>query len=217
MRSVAYWQDAATCRRGCFTGPPCVIERSGITRLLEAPAELAALYFVDVRGPVFFGAAAARAAVAREHDRVVIVGEHIFNILVKRPVRDGHRLLGECVQPSPADVRPRDATVAGHVDLEVCEANKRRVLYYDRAVAELRTCTVSYKDVEAVPHTVDVSASSLYEAAVLGLKAFEQTGWSDHPVGEMGITVKSPAVKHRVPVVRVTNWLRAQAPHGGWR
>jgi len=32
---------------------------------------------------------------------------------------------------------------------------------------------------------VDVSASSHYEAAVLGLKAFEQTGWSDHPVGEM--------------------------------
>jgi hypothetical protein len=50
-------------------------------------------------------------------------------------------------------------------------------------VAALRTCTVSYKDVEGVTHTVEVSASSLYEAAVLGLKAFEETGWADHPVG----------------------------------
>ena len=76
-------------------------------------------------------------------------------------------------------------------------------------MAELRTCTVAYKDMEGVVHTVDVSASSLYEAAVLGLKAFEQAGWSDHPVGETEITVKSPAVKHRVPVVRVTSWLRS--------
>jgi hypothetical protein len=76
-------------------------------------------------------------------------------------------------------------------------------------VAALRTCTVSYKDVEGVTHTVDVSASSLYGAAVLGMKAFEETGWADHPVGEMEVIVRSPAVKHRVPVVRVTNWLRS--------
>ena len=35
------------------------------------------------------------------------------------------------------------------------------------------------------------------------------TGWADHPVGYMEITVRSPAVKHRVPVVQVTNWLRS--------
>jgi hypothetical protein len=34
---------------------------------------------------------------------------------------------------------------------------------------------------EGVTHTVDVSASSLYEAAVLGLKAFEQTRLSTSP------------------------------------
>jgi hypothetical protein len=62
---------------------------------------------------------------------------------------------------------------------------------------------------EGVTHTVDVSASSLYEAAVLALKAFEQTGWANHPVGEMEVIVKGPAVRHRVPVVRVTNWLRS--------
>jgi hypothetical protein len=38
---------------------------------------------------------------------------------------------------------------------------------------------------------------------------FQETGWADHPVGEMEVTVKSPTVKHRIPVVRVTNWLRS--------
>jgi hypothetical protein len=61
--------------------------------------------------------------------------------------------------------------------------------------------------VEGITHTVEVTASSLYEAAVLGMKAFEQSGWADHPVGCMEIMVRSTAVKHRVPVVQVTNWL----------
>jgi hypothetical protein len=76
-------------------------------------------------------------------------------------------------------------------------------------VPELRPCTVSYKDMESATHTVKVSASSLYEAAVLGMKAFEQTGWADQPIGCMEVTVRSLAVKHRVPVMRVTNWLRS--------
>ena len=76
-------------------------------------------------------------------------------------------------------------------------------------MAELRSCTVSYKDMEGVTHSVDVSASSLYEAAVLGMKAFEQTGWADHPVGVMEIVVRTPAVKLQVPVVKVTGWLRS--------
>jgi hypothetical protein len=64
-------------------------------------------------------------------------------------------------------------------------------------VAELRTCRVSYRDLEGVTHMVEVSASSLHEAAVLALKAFEQTGWADHPVGVMEVVVRSPAVGQR--------------------
>jgi hypothetical protein len=45
------------------------------------------------------------------------------------------------------------------------------------------------------------------------MKAFEQTGWADHPVGEMEVTVKAPAVRHKVPVVRVTHW----AAYGRWK
>jgi hypothetical protein len=76
-------------------------------------------------------------------------------------------------------------------------------------MAALRSCTVSYRDSEGVTHTVDVSATSLYEAAVLGLKAFEDTGWADHPVGDLDVIVRSPAVRHQLPVVRVNNWLRS--------
>ena len=74
---------------------------------------------------------------------------------------------------------------------------------------ELRSFTVWYKDMEGITHTVEVTASSLYEAAVLGMKAFEQSGWEEQPVGCMEITVTSPAVTHRLPVVQVTNWLRS--------
>ena len=88
-------------------------------------------------------------------------------------------------------------------------ANKKRISEYNKAVSERRTCVVSYKDFEGVTHTVEVLASTLFEAAVLGMKAFEQTGWADHPVGCMDVVVKSPAVKHTVPVVSVTNWLRS--------
>jgi hypothetical protein len=75
-------------------------------------------------------------------------------------------------------------------------------------VPELRSCTVSYKDLEGITHTVEVSAASLYEAAVLSMKAFQDLGWSDNPVGYMEVMVKAPAIKHQVPVIKVTNWLR---------
>jgi hypothetical protein len=41
--------------------------------------------------------------------------------------------------------------------------------------------TVSYKDAEGITDTVEVTASSRYEAAVLGMKAFEQSEWEDTP------------------------------------
>ena len=41
-------------------------------------------------------------------------------------------------------------------------------------VAELRTCTVSYKDLQDIEHAVQVTAETLYEAAALGLAAFRK-------------------------------------------
>ena len=65
-------------------------------------------------------------------------------------------------------------------------ANKRRNICYPRIVPELRTCSVSYKDMEGVTNTVEITASSLYEAAVLEMKAFEQSRWGRPPGGLHG-------------------------------
>jgi hypothetical protein len=73
----------------------------------------------------------------------------------------------------------------------------------------LKTCRVSYRDPDRVTHTVDVTASSLYEAAVLAIKAFEIAEWVDLPRGSLEISVTSPAVKHEVSIAKVTNWLQA--------
>jgi hypothetical protein len=104
--------------------------------------------------------------------------------------------------------RPRLASLAPFPSAILQPLWRRKNEYGSlRIVAELPSCTVSYRDMEGITRYVDVSASSLYEAAVLGMNAFEQTGWADHPVGAMEIVVKSPAVKHLVPVAKVTNWL----------
>jgi len=73
-------------------------------------------------------------------------------------------------------------------------------------VPELRTCSVSYKDMEGVTHTVEITASSLYEAAVLEMKAFEQSRWGRPPGGLHG---DHGEVSGRQASSTVTNWLRS--------
>lgn len=52
-------------------------------------------------------------------------------------------------------------------------ANKIRKLCYAQFVPELRSCVVTYQDTEGVKHSVEVTAESLYEAAILGMKALK--------------------------------------------
>jgi hypothetical protein len=40
-------------------------------------------------------------------------------------------------------------------------------------VPELRSCIVSYQDLEGVTHSIEVTAETLYEAAVLGMQAMK--------------------------------------------
>jgi hypothetical protein len=42
----------------------------------------------------------------------------------------------------------------------------------------IRTCLVTYRDIEGVEHTVEVSADSLYEAVAQGLRAFLDADWA---------------------------------------
>ncbi len=66
-------------------------------------------------------------------------------------------------------------------------------------VSELKSCRVSYRDMDGVVHSVQVTASSLYEAAALGLKALQTEDWSGAPTGSLEIVVSPPAVKHEMP------------------
>ena len=45
-------------------------------------------------------------------------------------------------------------------------------------VPDLRSCTILLRDTEGITHTVQVQASSLYEAAARGVAAFREQGWA---------------------------------------
>jgi hypothetical protein len=48
-------------------------------------------------------------------------------------------------------------------------------------VLELRACRVSYQDLEGVTHSIEVTAQTLCEAAILGMQAMMVPRWQDRP------------------------------------
>jgi hypothetical protein len=73
-------------------------------------------------------------------------------------------------------------------------------------------CNVSFTGTDGIVHATDVSASSLYEAAVLALAEFRR-GW----LGEvlpgratvLTVTVKGPATSHALTVGKLEDWLES--------
>jgi len=58
-----------------------------------------------------------------------------------------------------------------------------------------RSCRVSFTDSERLEHAVEVSAASVYEAAVLALAEFRRGGFADAKFGpptRLAIRVKQP-------------------------
>jgi hypothetical protein len=73
-----------------------------------------------------------------------------------------------------------------------------------------QVCTVSFADSEGVEHAVQVSAASLYEAAVMAMAEFRRGGFADAnfgPATRLTICVKAPEAKHAVSVGKVEAWL----------
>ena len=73
------------------------------------------------------------------------------------------------------------------------------------------TCRVSFRDVSGCEHSIEVTAGSLNEAAVLGLKAFRQARWLETPPGPasvLEVAVRAPEVAHRVHVGKLQDWLQ---------
>jgi len=77
-------------------------------------------------------------------------------------------------------------------------------------VPTARSCSVSFTDSEGITHTVEISASTLYEAAVLALEEFRRHGFADATFGpgtKLTVKVRQPELSHVVSVGRLRSWL----------
>jgi hypothetical protein len=100
---------------------------------------------------------------------------------------------------------------------QICPANtsieQRTKSEYDTLirVAELRTCTVSYKDLQDIEHAVQVTAETLYEAAALGLAAFRKAdlfgGGAPAGHAQLTIRVSAPVTIHTLSMQKLNEWL----------
>jgi hypothetical protein len=81
-------------------------------------------------------------------------------------------------------------------------------------VPNVRTCTVAFTDTDGIRHSVEVMASSLYEAAALGLAELRRCAFADASPGRvtrLAVTVKSPATTHELTVGKLEDWLAGGA------
>jgi|SRR5579863_2180425 hypothetical protein len=72
-----------------------------------------------------------------------------------------------------------------------------------------RTCRVSLKDTDGIGHAVEVEADSMYEAAVLALKALKRDTWI-HVIGpgtRITVQIHEPPVEHFMMYAQLTRWL----------
>jgi hypothetical protein len=81
-------------------------------------------------------------------------------------------------------------------------------------VPNVRACLVSFTDSERIVHTAEVSASSLFEAAALGVAEFKRCGLMDVqpcPATRLTVTVKSPTTQHELTMAKLESWLAGGA------
>ena len=68
-------------------------------------------------------------------------------------------------------------------------------------------CSVSLKD--EIRHTVEAEAESLFEAAILAVRAFRKAEWSANvgPAMPLEIEVRAPVTRHTITLIQVQRWL----------
>ena len=71
-------------------------------------------------------------------------------------------------------------------------------------------CVVSYLDPSGIRHTVELEASSLYEAAALALRAFTDHNCEPGELGKLEVEIRS-SVTHTLTVQRLDTWLKGGA------
>jgi hypothetical protein len=72
-----------------------------------------------------------------------------------------------------------------------------------------KKCKVTYKDLDGVLHSVEVTAESVYEASVLALSALSKHEWVEHvgPGTRLEIQILEPGVAHLLLVAQLRAWL----------
>jgi hypothetical protein len=72
-----------------------------------------------------------------------------------------------------------------------------------------KTCQVRFTDADGVVHVTRVQAESLYEAAVLGLRALNRPDWIEviGPYTRITVRVHEPPVEHFVMFAQLAQWL----------
>lgn len=75
----------------------------------------------------------------------------------------------------------------------------------------IRTCTVSFTDSEGLRHSVDVQAETLYEAAALAVRTFQEHQCGPGPATHLDVEARAPSVKHSLTVGKVRDWLESSA------
>jgi hypothetical protein len=68
-------------------------------------------------------------------------------------------------------------------------------------------CLVSYVDTSGIRHTVEVEADSLYEAVVLGVRAFREHDCEPGEVRPIDVEMRK-SITHSVNLRRVQEWLQ---------
>jgi hypothetical protein len=74
----------------------------------------------------------------------------------------------------------------------------------------LRLCRVTVRDVEGVEHSVEVTASTLYEAVALGLVAIRDHNWAGEiaeGLNNVDVSVSTVPVMHFVNMQDFNKWL----------
>jgi hypothetical protein len=75
----------------------------------------------------------------------------------------------------------------------------------------VRICQVGFTAPTGVTHSVRVEASSLYEAAGLGLARLKADGWIEGlgPGTQLEIEVRSPSSRHTLSVNQLHRWINS--------
>jgi hypothetical protein len=76
------------------------------------------------------------------------------------------------------------------------------------------TCTVTLTGEDGVQHSVEVTAATVYEAAIRGLRELKLSDWSreeTYDARNLKIAAKSPVVVHTVNLRRLKEWLARPA------